>query len=53
MKDERTALDMKNEYQREWYAKHPGKSAEYNRRYWEKKAAEHNAALRKEAQTDG
>ncbi len=28
---------MKNQYQRNWYAKNPGKSQEYNRRYWEKR----------------
>ena len=28
---------MKNQYQREWYAKHPGKSAEYSLNYWKRR----------------
>lgn len=31
---------LKNARQREWYRKNPGKAAEYDRRYWEKKALE-------------
>lgn len=27
------------QYQREWYKRHPGKAAEYQRRYWIRRAS--------------
>ncbi len=32
------AREARNAYNREYYAKHPEKMAEYRNRYWEKKA---------------
>lgn len=32
------AAQIKAEYQRQWRAKHPDKTREYNRRYWANKA---------------
>jgi len=34
------AKQMRNAYARQWKSKNPEKIREYNRRYWEKKAAE-------------
>ena len=34
------ARQLRNEYQRQWKAKNPDKIREYNRRFWERKAAE-------------
>lgn len=36
----REALEARRAYQREWRKKNPGKTKEYNDRYWEKQAAE-------------
>ncbi len=33
------ARKLRNEYQRKWKARNPDKIREYDRRYWEKKAA--------------
>ena len=41
---EKKAREMQAEYQRKWRQKNPGKTAEYMRRYWAKKAAELEAA---------
>jgi hypothetical protein len=32
------ARNIRNSYQRKWYAAHPGKHSEYQIRYWERKA---------------
>lgn len=32
------AKELKAAYQREWRRKNPGKSTEYTRRYWQRKA---------------
>ena len=36
--------EARAQYAREWRKKNPEKIKEYNRRYWERKAAEHAAA---------
>lgn len=36
--------EARNAYLRKWRAEHPDKVKEYDNRYWEKKAAEYNAA---------
>ena len=33
------ARELRNAYSRNWYKNHPGKKAEYTKRYWLKKAA--------------
>ena len=36
-KDAEEARRAKNRYQRDWYAKHPGKSTEYSLNYWKRR----------------
>jgi hypothetical protein len=38
MKLSKEASQLRREYMRAWFAKHPGRKTEYDRRYWEKKA---------------
>jgi len=41
-----TGASLRNEYQREWRAKHPGKATEQVNKYWAKKADEANQAIK-------
>ena len=48
-KEERAmARAAKAAYQREWYAKHPGKRTQYNEKYWLARARKAAEAERKE-----
>ena len=42
------AKEARRIYKREWNRKHPEKRREYNKRYWEKKAAQAAAAAEKQ-----
>ncbi len=44
MKLSSEAARLSAEYQRKWRAAHKDKSAEYSRRYWERRAAKEKAA---------
>ncbi len=41
-----TARQARNDYQREYRRKHPGKLREYNNRYWERKAEQYTPEAR-------
>lgn len=44
----RAAREAKNAYRRAWYSRNKEKQKEYNKKYWEKRAAEQAARETKE-----
>lgn len=47
------AAKLNAAYQRKWRATNKDKSREYNRRYWERKAAKQKAAEQQSSTDDG
>jgi len=48
------ARQLRNQYQRRYRLKNPDKIQEYNRRYWEKRAAQYTPEIRaRELQSQG